>query len=355
MTVGWAGPSWGEPSSASQAPVPLRSPVTAADAAYRAEGGYSQGFLVMAASVAGVGHRLALRRSDDSFGWAVAGPGKLLVVVADGVSGAAHGGHGAELAVRAACNHAASWPVAGAHGPSGAPRPAEEQTCAGGGGEQSAGKSGTEQSGTEQSGTEQSGSEHLTDGMDLCLGALMDANAVLVATAQEMGLSGRDLATTLVVAVIERDGPGAEVNLARVGDSAAFVLDGHEWQEVGDGTGLEDATSLAAGTEVDGQHDMATTATSALPGPTPEEVEDVAVGNFYLSPGQALVLMTDGLADPLRDGPSTVAPSLASVLAEAPGGGLSPLGLATVADFSRRGCQDDRALLAAWVVPEEPS
>ena len=62
----------------------------------------------------------------------------------------------------------------------------------------------------------------------------------------------------------------------------------------------------------------------------------------------ALVLLTDGVADPLREGPSTVAPALAAVLSGGHTGELAPLDLAHAADFSRRGCQDDRTILAAW-------
>jgi hypothetical protein len=58
-----------------------------------------------------------------------------------------------------------------------------------------------------------------------------------------------------------------------------------------------------------------------------------------------LVLVTDGVANPLRDGPSTVAPGLAEVLRTTP----SPLSLAGAADFSRRGAHDDRTILAAWL------
>lgn len=280
----------------------------------------------MGASVAGVGHRLALRGGDDRFGWAVAAPGKLLVVAADGVGSARHGGHGAELAVRAACEHAASWAASAPPEPGPGPGPGATPAEHG-----------------EQKGT----------GMELCLGALMDANAALVATARQKGLPARDLATTMVLAVVERDGSGADVSLARVGDSAAFVLEGQEWEELGPGPGPGLGPAPVSGPQGVEQEELASTATSALPGPSPEELDDVALGSFYLSMGQALVLMTDGLAGPLRDGPSTVAPSLASVLARAAVGTLSPLGLVTALDFSRRGCQDDRALVAAWLVREE--
>jgi serine/threonine protein phosphatase PrpC len=64
-----------------------------------------------------------------------------------------------------------------------------------------------------------------------------------------------------------------------------------------------------------------------------------------LQPSDVLVLATDGVADPWRDGPSTVAPVLAQALAAHPG----PLELARLADFSRQGCHDDRTLVSVWL------
>ncbi len=114
MSRGWAGPAWGEPSIASESPVPLRTVASAGTASYRAEGGRSPDFAVMAASVAGVSHRLAGRRCEDAFGWARPRPGRLALVIADGVSTAGRGGEGADKAIGAACqflngNDAVEW------------------------------------------------------------------------------------------------------------------------------------------------------------------------------------------------------------------------------------------------------
>ena len=49
---------------------------------------------MLAASVAGVAHRLAGRRCEDAYAWAAPGPGRLAVIVADGVSTAGRGGEG---------------------------------------------------------------------------------------------------------------------------------------------------------------------------------------------------------------------------------------------------------------------
>jgi hypothetical protein len=62
---------------------------------------------------------------------------------------------------------------------------------------------------------------------------------------------------------------------------------------------------------------------------------------------RVLVLVTDGIADPWRDGPSTVAPALASTLAAHP----TAIDLAVLADFSRHGCHDDRTIVALWMRP----
>lgn len=148
-------------------------------------------------------------------------------------------------------------------------------------------------------------------------------------------------ATTLVVVVL---GPCGEYFLARVGDSSAFTLAGGRWQEVfdlgasgGDGGGEGAAREGGGG---GGEEGILSTETHALPGSSP--VIERAEGS--LSPGAALILVTDGLANPMRDGPTTVAPAFAAVLQAPP----PPLGLAALVDFSRQGCHDDRTLVGIW-------
>jgi serine/threonine protein phosphatase PrpC len=133
-------------------------------------------------------------------------------------------------------------------------------------------------------------------------------------------------ATTLVIAVLDRHGA---VALARVGDSSAFVVgaDDASWQEL---------FAPPAG-------DAIGSTTAALPA---DDVQPEAT-TLTLEDGRVLVLATDGIADPWRDGPSTVAPVLAAALAHPP----APLDLAQLADFSRQGCHDDRTLLAVWPHP----
>jgi serine/threonine protein phosphatase PrpC len=130
-------------------------------------------------------------------------------------------------------------------------------------------------------------------------------------------------ATTIVIAVIHRLG---EVSVARVGDSSAFVV----------GEGGAAWTELFASPAGDGLN----TVTAALPAAAVQS-EEAAIA---LDHNGILVLATDGISDPWRDGPTTVAPALAGALAVP----LAPLELARLVDFSRQGCHDDRTLLAVW-------
>ena len=279
MSPVWAGPVWGEPSAATEAAVPLRRQAVAGQACYRADGGQSAEFVVLAASVAGVAHRLSGRRCEDAYGWALPRPGRLAMIVADGVSTAGRGGEGADVAVNAACEHLLS---------------------ADGWGEME------------------------------CLAALRAAGEAVSGAG---GQSAAELSTTLVVALVSASGAGAGVCLARVGDSSAFVLAGAVWEELFPGRAEEELRGTVIG---------------VLPLGSRGEGDSIETASVTLPKGAALVLLTDGVADPLRDGPSTVAPALAEILSGGPSGALTPLALADAADFSRRGCQDDRTVLAAW-------
>ena len=129
-------------------------------------------------------------------------------------------------------------------------------------------------------------------------------------------------ATTLVLAVLDR---GGRVGLGRVGDSSAFLIGpGGAWYEL-----FARPDDDSVGTE-----------TAALPSGEP----DPEVASAMLGPDDVLVLATDGVADPWRDGPATVAPSLAEAVAARP----VALELARLADFSRLGCHDDRTIMLVW-------
>ena len=155
---------------------------------------------------------------------------------------------------------------------------------------------------------------HLTTGggTDL-LGALDAANQAV--SGFEEGKS------TLVLATVDRSG---NAELLRVGDSTAFTLSGEVWTELFS----------------DEDDEMRSPATAAVPSVEPE----IQLARCDLRPGEVLVLVTDGVGDPIRDGPTTVAPGLAAALAVPP----HPLALAAQADFSRQGCGDDRTLLGLW-------
>lgn len=143
-----------------------------------------------------------------------------------------------------------------------------------------------------------------------------------MAAANEAAAGGG--ATTLVLAVVTEDGC---VDAVRVGDSTAFVVTegGRSWVEV------------FARPEDDGE---VGTETDALP--SDRVLSETA--SWRLAPTDVLVLATDGVADPWRDGPLTVAPALSEALAGHPGA----LELARLADFSRQGCHDDRTLVCVW-------
>ena len=133
-------------------------------------------------------------------------------------------------------------------------------------------------------------------------------------------------ATTLVLAVVERDG---RVEVARVGDSTVLLVqsDGATWKDLFRPAADDDET-------VD-------VSTAALPADDPQTERT----SLNLTPGEVLVLASDGIGDPWRDGPTTVAPAFAALVAARP----APLELARMADFSRQGCHDDRTIVLLWL------
>jgi hypothetical protein len=270
---------------------------------------------VLGASVSGVSHRLAGRCSDDAFGWVQPAPGRLALVVADGVGSAGRGAEGAERAVEAVCGFL--------------------DEAGTGARERGVGEEMPRPRGQIASGW----------GPELCAAAIFHASNEIRRVGGE---NACELATTVVVALLDAATSGrggfAQVSAGRVGDSIAFSLsDAGEWRELFEGR------PVCAGGDATGEEEMLVTATAALPvGDAPDDLVSV-----QLPPGAALVLVTDGVGVPLRDGPSTVAPMLADVLMRGPTGELGPLGLARALDFSRRGSHDDRTVLAAWALSPE--
>lgn len=130
------------------------------------------------------------------------------------------------------------------------------------------------------------------------------------------------LATTLLVAAV-RD---ADVQLAAVGDSPAFVLTGREYDAV---VGEPERSDGLIGGGVE-----------ALP----RAAGAVQTSRCSLHPGAVLLLCTDGLALPLAGGGGEVGATLARELARPP----DIVDFARLLDFSRSTYDDDRSLIAVW-------
>jgi serine/threonine protein phosphatase PrpC len=153
-------------------------------------------------------------------------------------------------------------------------------------------------------------------------------------------------ATTIVVAVLQPDGVGV---VARVGDSTAFVLGASGLAGL---AGAADPRRRDEGTAGGGSglswHEVFGRARSDVVDPItaalPMEAVTAESAAVSLQTDDVLVLATDGVADPWRDGPTTVAPAFARALSQP----LTPLELAHLVDFSRQGCHDDRTVLAVW-------
>jgi serine/threonine protein phosphatase PrpC len=133
------------------------------------------------------------------------------------------------------------------------------------------------------------------------------------------------LATTLLVARI--DAATGSAWMASVGDSTAKVLRDGVWV---------DCFPSAPG-------DIRDLAVACLPS-HPDHVRERVV---ELQTGDVLVLMSDGLADPLGGGTGDVGAELARRWASPP----EPLEYANVLDFRRRSFDDDRTAVAVWYSP----
>ena len=143
------------------------------------------------------------------------------------------------------------------------------------------------------------------------------------------GLAGVDaaagsLATTLLVAAVR----GADVQVAAVGDSPAFLLVGKEYDAL-----------VGSPESVDG---LVGGAVESLP----RFSGSVAASRRSLEPGAVLLLCTDGVAMPLAGGTGEVGVALARELARPP----DVVDFARLLDFSRSTYDDDRSLIAVWGV-----
>jgi serine/threonine protein phosphatase PrpC len=154
---------------------------------------------------------------------------------------------------------------------------------------------------------------------------------------QAQRLAGRSLdgraieglvATTLVVAVVTptREG-GAQVSLARVGDSGAWMLRGGAFTPLLPGKYTHDESVISSAVT-----------------PLPRRPIGIRTAQVQLRPGEALLLGTDGFGDPLGDGTGLVGGLFAQGLSPA----ISPLRMAHLLDFSRETFDDDRTLAVVW-------
>jgi len=174
-----------------------------------------------------------------------------------------------------------------------------------------------------------------TDWMEL----IRNSAWALALKAQEIfGLDGPDparaedeLATTLTCAVIEVTGPGSlRAHIAGVGDSGAWLLREGEFTPV-------------LGGKTTGEGGISSSAVTALPR-VPNEITAVAVD---FGPADVLLIGTDGVGDPLGNGQGGVG----NLFRELFGADRLPslVEFAHAVDFSRETFDDDRTLIA--VIP----
>lgn len=165
--------------------------------------------------------------------------------------------------------------------------------------------------------------------------------AVALADDDEQLLDVREIeaqfATTLLLAVVEL-APDEDGNLAvlllPIGDSSAWALRaGREWEPL---------------TAVKNDADVLENGTAALPHAPRELGPPVQAA---ITPGDALVLVTDGIGDPLGRGTGPVGQFLAAHWAVPP----PALEFAAHVDFARRSFDDDRTALAIWPAATEPA
>ena len=136
-------------------------------------------------------------------------------------------------------------------------------------------------------------------------------------------------ATTLVAGVVRPDPGGPIVELCRVGDSGAWILDRshrryHPLFRSKTGAGVELVSNEVT--------------------PLPQVPTALEQSRTRLSHDLALLIGTDGFGDPLGDGDGQVGSLFAQHLAQPP----PPGWFAHVLDFSRETFDDDRTLLAVW-------
>jgi serine/threonine protein phosphatase PrpC len=162
------------------------------------------------------------------------------------------------------------------------------------------------------------------------------AQTLLELTAPDPVRAEEHLATTLVCAVIEPTSTGGllRAHLVGVGDSSAWLLTAGRFVE------LLGAKAVSA-------EGMSSSAVAGLPR-VPADVVPVVV---EIGAGDALLIGTDGIGDPLGNGDGGVGNLLRDVLTGAAAPSL--IEFAHAVDFSRETFDDDRTLVAVW--PSKPA
>ncbi|MER5635889.1 protein phosphatase 2C domain-containing protein [Kitasatospora sp. NPDC002227] len=246
-------------------------------------------FALRLASVRGSGHRYYGRpRQDAARATAHPGTGSVVFAVADGVSSAAEAEYGATEACRAAVERLLHLLEAG-------PGPLDLASVV----------------------------THAAERLrELARWRLQSADP---APAEVAGL----YATTLVAGAVRPGPEGARVELCRVGDSGAWLLDRAE------GGYLPLFTAKNAPEAV-----VVSQTVSPLPR-VPDQLEQLTA---QLAAPDLLLVGTDGFGDPLGDGDGQVGAHFTRALATPP----PPLGFGHLLDFSRETFDDDRTLLAVW-------
>lgn len=140
----------------------------------------------------------------------------------------------------------------------------------------------------------------------------------------------QELATTLVCAIVEPTGAGTlRAYLVSAGDSAAWLLTAGQFVEI-----LAGKTPAASGI-----------ASSAVIG-LPRVPSDVTPQVVDVADGDVLLIGTDGIGDPLGTGQGGVGDLFRDVLTKASAPSL--IEFAHAVDFSRETFDDDRTLVAVW-------
>lgn len=144
----------------------------------------------------------------------------------------------------------------------------------------------------------------------------------------------RNFATTLVAAVIDPvPGEGLAVEAIGVGDSSAWVLTAGEFRPLLGGKAA-DAGGISS---------------SAVAG-LPRVPTQLLPSRATIGPADVLLLGSDGIGDPLGAGQGGVGELLRGVLTPA---APSLIEFANAVDFSREAFDDDRTLVAVWSTEDD--